>query len=144
MRFLTYIFAIAVITATMGLTSAGADEPTETQHAASSHNDRFYVRNINGWRAVDNHHLVVWAPSKKHTYLLKTFGYCPGLRFAETIGIDSRLPYISNGAPAHIIVLNSSFNYRCAVDRLERVESFKAAKALVTERKKAALAEQGS
>lgn len=119
--------------------------PALTAHAApeeagdENRSDRagFFVSQFRDFRAIDNRHVVLYGPSRKHAFLATTFGYCNGLTFAESIAIDSSLPFLSARNNAAIIV-HDTFPSRCLIQTFERVDDFAAAKALVKKRKKLA------
>src|ERR1044072_6817611 len=49
----------------------------------------FYMRNTdNGWSPVSKNQLVVWSGINE-AYLIKVFGYCPDLRFADAVGVTN-------------------------------------------------------
>jgi len=48
----------------------------------------FYMPNFDGWTPVSKDQLVVWAGINE-AYLLTVSGYCPDLKFANTIAVTS-------------------------------------------------------
>ena len=48
----------------------------------------FYMPNFDGWTPVSKDQLVVWAGINE-AYLLSVKGYCPDLKFANTIAVTS-------------------------------------------------------
>ncbi len=118
----------------IGLTTApGLGAATEDGGTAAKR-DGFFVSQFSDFRALDGRHVVLYGASRKKAFLATLFGYCVGLTHAESIGIDSRLSYLSDRTPASIIVYDT-FKQRCAISRLERVDNYAHAKALVKRRK---------
>lgn len=48
----------------------------------------FYLDNFDGWTPVSKDQLVVWTGINK-AYLLTVTGYCPDLKFANTVAVTS-------------------------------------------------------
>lgn len=103
---------------------------TAAQSQESSRRDGFFVRNIYDWRAIDNENLVIWAPNRKNAYLVRLASYCHGLNFAETLVVDSKLPYLDSSGLGHVVIFNPT-KQRCAIDTLERVDDYDTAVALI-------------
>ncbi|MDX2223157.1 MAG: DUF6491 family protein [Rhodospirillaceae bacterium] len=53
-------------------------------------NQCVFFRTLYDWRPLNNRSLIVWAPSRKHPYLLELDRPCMGLKFAHSIGFTSR------------------------------------------------------
>lgn len=53
-------------------------------------NQCVFFRTLYDWRPLNNRSLIVWAPSRKHPYLLELDRPCLGLKFAHSIGFTSR------------------------------------------------------
>lgn len=102
---------------------------------AKSRTDAFlWLRDVDGFNTIDDEHVVLRAGSK--AALVKTFGYCDGLRFAETIAIDAPLAYLDERGVGHIVYRRGPFDRgRCAIDRIVAVEDLKEAKAVVAAEK---------
>jgi len=103
---------------------------TAGQSQESSGRDGFFVRNIYDWRAIDNENLVIWAPNRKNAYLVRLASYCHGLNFAETLVVDSKLPYLDTSGLGHVVIFNPT-KQRCLIDTLERVDDYDTAVALI-------------
>lgn len=77
--------------------------------------DCVFVRTIDGFNVIDDQTLIIYTgPSS--AYRVNLFGYCPGLRWTETIAIDSRdgmLCWPSNG---HILTFEHGMKNSCPVD----------------------------
>jgi hypothetical protein len=93
-----------------------------------------WLRNVDGFNTIDDEHVVLRAGSK--AALVKTFGYCDGLRFAETIAIDAPLDYLDEKGVGHIVYRRGPYDRaRCAIDRIVAVKDMKEAKAIVAAEK---------
>ena len=93
-----------------------------------------WLRNVDGFNSIDDEHVVLRAGSK--AALVKTFGYCDGLRFAETIAIDAPLDYLDEKGMGHIVYRRGPYDRgRCPIDRIVAVKDMKEAKALVAAEK---------
>lgn len=103
---------------------------TAGQSQESSGRDGFFVRNIFDWRAIDNENLVIWAPNRRNAYLVRLASYCHGLNFAETLVVDSKLPYLDSSGLGHVVIFNPT-KQRCLIDTLERVDDYDTAVALI-------------
>lgn len=103
---------------------------TAGQSQESSGRDGFFVRSIYDWRAIDNENLVIWAPNRKNAYLVRLASYCHGLNFAETLVVDSKLPYLDSSGLGHVVIFNPT-KQRCLIDTLERVDDYDTAVALI-------------
>ena len=97
----------------------------------------FFVSQFRDFRAIDNRHVVLYGPSRKHGFLATLFGYCNGLRFTDELAIDSRLPFLSARQSAAIIIFTPT-KQRCTIKTFEPIDSFADAKALVKKRKELA------
>lgn len=96
------------------------------------HRECIHVRSINGFNVIDNKHLTV-STGPKRTYLLTLWNRCHDLRFAHQIAIKSTGSWTCSHSRDVVI----TDDQRCMIDDIERVESHKAAKDLVEERKQA-------
>ena len=102
--------------------------------AKPRNNACLWLRNVDGFNSIDDEHVVLSAGSK--SALVKTFGYCDGLRFAETIAIDAPLDYLDEKGMGHIVYRRGPHDQaRCAIDRIVAVKDVKEAKALVAAEK---------
>ncbi len=129
---LRFLFVVLLgLGLTPGLVSAKEDD--------SSVNDRkgFFVSQFRDFRAIDNRHVVLYGPSRKHGFLATLFGHCHGLRFADEMAIDSRLPFLSARQSAAIVIF-TPHKQRCTIKTFEPVNSFADAKTLVKKRKELA------
>ena len=121
----------------IGVLAAPGLSAAKEESGATHKRDGFFVSQFSDFRAVDGRHVVLYGTSRKQAFLATLFGYCVGLTNAESIGLDSRLSYLSDRTPASIIVYDT-FKQRCAIHRLERVDNYAQAKALVKRRKELA------
>ena len=94
-----------------------------------------FVRSIDGFNVIDDSTLIIHTgPSQD--YRVNLFGPCIGLRWAETIAIDSRDGMLCWPSNNHIIFSDSGIKRRCAVDTvlkmapadIEKLKSEKKAK----------------
>jgi hypothetical protein len=130
LRVLAFAVPIAVVACATG---AGPSQPAKSQTAAgeSAQRDTFlWLRNIDGFNTIDDEHIVL-SSGTKHA-LVKTFGRCYGLRYAETIAIDAPLGYLDRSGVGHIVYRRGfGDTARCPIDRLVAVKDRKEARALV-------------
>ena len=110
-------------------------QTARTDETAKPRRDAFlWLRNVDGFNSIDDEHIVLSAGSK--SALVKTFGYCDGLRFAETIAIDAPLDYLDTKGMGHIVYRRGPYDRaRCPIDRIVAVKDMKEAKALVAAEK---------
>ena len=119
----------------LGLLLAACAAQPRPEEGAQSRRDSFvWLRNVDGFNSIDDRHIVLSAGSKKA--LVTTFGYCDGLRFAETIAIDAPLDYLDEKGMGHIVYRRGPYDRgRCPIDRIVAVKDLKEAKALVAAEK---------
>ena len=117
------------------IVACAASPKTATDESATPRRDAFvWLRNVDGFNSIDDEHVVLRAGSK--AALVKTFGYCDGLRFAETIAIDAPLGYLDEKGVGHIVYRRGPYDRaRCPIDRIVAVKDVKEAKALVAAEK---------
>ena len=103
--------------------------------AKPARDDAFvWLRSIDGFNAIDDEHIVL--TSGRKYALVKTFGRCDGLRFAETIAVDAPLGFLDKSGLGHIIYERFPRQRgRCPIDKVITVESVQQAKDLVTKEK---------
>lgn len=116
---------------------AVANENNGENESDTDNRRGFFVSQFRDFKAIDNRHVVLYGPSRKHGFLATMFGYCSGLRFADEMAIDSRLPFLSARQSAAIIIF-TPHKQRCTIKTFEPVKDFAAAKALVKQRKELA------
>ena len=120
--------------------TASADEATP-ENKAEKENTCFWIDSIRDFRAIDNKHVYLRGAGKEQKFLATLFQRCHGVRWAETIALQSRpTSRICSRGNEYLHVFDqpgSTFPQRCLIDDIERVESLDAARALVEERKKA-------
>lgn len=64
-------------------------------HAGEPVRNFHYLGSLNGWTALDDHALAVWA-SPSRAYLLELMGPCPGLEFSYGISITNQMGMVSS------------------------------------------------
>ena len=113
-----------------GLLGCSAGSP-----AKPAGDDTFlWLRNIDGFHSIDDEHVVL-SSGTKHA-LVKTFGRCDGLRFAETIGVDAPLGYLDKSGLGHIIYERfPRARGRCPIDEVVAVEGVKQARERIAKEK---------
>ena len=111
-----------------------ADEQTDTV----DENGRtcFWLSNVTDWRAIDNRHVYVRGVGEKQRYLLTLMNYCQGIRFAETIALQTRPTsrLCDNGNERLTVIDHSSFNTSCLITDVERVADIDTAREIVEAR----------
>ncbi len=115
---------------------ASAPPPASVAEATPRERDAFlWIRNIDGFNAIDDQHIVVRGGVSKHA-LVTIFGHCFGLRDSETIVIDAPLPYLDKPGLGQIIYSQGlAGKARCPIDKIVAVKDLKEAKALVAAEK---------
>jgi hypothetical protein len=106
----------------------GCAATTETGAKPRDANDAFlWLRTIDGFNSIDDEHIVVSSGSR-HA-LVKTFGQCDGLRYAEQIGIEAPLGYLDKSGVGTIIYREfGGWKRRCPIDRIVAVANLKEAR----------------
>src|SRR5262250_1164412 len=74
-----------------------------------------FVRTIDGFNVIDDQTLIIYT-GPNSAYRVNLFGYCQGLRWTETIAIDSRDGMLCWPANNHIIFFDHGFRNTCPVD----------------------------
>jgi hypothetical protein len=121
-----------LILATAALLAACAAPAAKAENSGKS--SFLWLRNIDGFNSIDDEHIVLSAGTRKA--LVKTFGWCDGLRFAETIAIDAPLDYLDKQGVGHIVYRRGPHDQaRCPIDTIVAVESVKEAKEIVAAEK---------
>ena len=93
-----------------------------------------WLRSIDGFNTIDDEHIVLSSGSKRA--LVKTFGWCDGLRYSEEIAIDAPLGHLDERGVGHIVYRRGPFDRaRCPIDRITPVQNLKEAKRLVAAEK---------
>jgi hypothetical protein len=132
-----YALALAAFGAVScsGVTAPPRAEPAATANPDERAKDAFlWLRNIDGFNSIDDEHIVVSSGSKRA--LVKLFGFCEGLRFAETIAIDAPLGYLDRSSLGHVVYRRGFHDVaRCPIDRVVAVKDLKEARALVEQEK---------
>jgi len=120
--------------------TASAEEET-SQDKEVKENTCFWIDSIQDFRAIDNKHVYLRGAGKEQKFLATLFQRCYGVRWAETIALQSRpTSRICSRGNEYLQVIDrsrSTFPQRCLIDDIERVESLDAARDLVEERKQA-------
>lgn len=96
-------------------------------------NDCFARRSVHDFEVLDRNHLVVFAPSKRHPYLVEVSRTCMGLQFSDTIAFDSRDSRICSYGGDDILVERS----RCPITSITKLDetSYELAKAQYSNRR---------
>lgn len=85
----------------------------------SKGNDCFQRGNVRDFKSLDRKRLVVFAPSRKHPYLVEVSPTCIGLKFSETIAFQSRDSRICPFGGDDLLVERS----RCSIVSISRLDS---------------------
>ena len=81
-------------------------------------NDCFPRRSVSNFEVLSRTHLIVFAPSKRHPYLVEVSGTCVGLRFSETIAFESRDSRICSYGGDDLLVERS----RCPIRNITKFD----------------------
>ena len=139
MHTLRHILAIGGIGLALTLPLAASAEEASANEAEPKENICFWVSSVRDFRAIDNKHVYLKGTGKEQKFLATLFQHCHGVRWAETIALQSRpTSRICSNGNEHLQVFDhsrSSLPKRCLISDIERVESLDAAKALVAKRK---------
>ena len=93
-----------------------------------------WLRSIDGFNTIDDEHIMLSSGSKRA--LVKTFGWCEGLRYSEEIALDAPLGHLDERGVGHIVYRRGPFDRaRCPIDRVTPVKDLKEAKRLVAAEK---------
>ena len=106
---------------------------TDTPPEESSRDDCFYIRNINGWDAIDRDHVYLKQGVNDH-YLVTLFSSCPGLKFANAIALSNHSGRMCPNDFGSITYRDAGMARTCRIDNVERVTSKDEAVALAESR----------
>ncbi|MCW5725371.1 MAG: hypothetical protein KIS81_10510 [Maricaulaceae bacterium] len=87
--------------------------------------------NINSYTVIDDYHLVLRGGANRH-FLVTTRGRCPALRWG--MQIRTSFGATTTMCRPYAEVIHTSDGGLCGIDLIERVDSYRAARALVEER----------
>ena len=92
------------------------------QPASRSNNQCFYTRNINGFRAPDDHTLYVRV-GVSDIYRLTLMTNCTGLTFKQNIGLESTPgdPWICSAIQATVVYRDTGIRNRCPVSDIHKL-----------------------
>jgi len=117
-----------------GVTAAPQAEGAPAKPEDGARDTFLWLRNIDGFNSIDDEHIVV-SSGNKHA-LVKLFGFCEGLRYAETIAIDAPLGYLDRSGVGQVVYRRDFHDIaRCPIDRVVAVKDLKEARALVDQEK---------
>jgi len=101
--------------------------------ASTAGDDCFQIRQINNWSAIDRKHIYL-EEAGNDQFLLTMFSACPGLQYAQVIGLSDRMGRVCPNDFGRITYRDGGVRTSCGIDNVERVESKEAAVALVESR----------
>ena len=141
MKPLRHFLAIGSIGLALTIPMTVSAEEDTSQKNEAKENTCFWISSIRDFRAIDNKHVYLRGAGKEQKFLATLFQRCTGVRWAETIALQSRpTSRICSKGNEYLHVFDqpgSSFPQRCLIDDIECVESLDAARALVEDRKRA-------
>ncbi len=85
---------IATLASLAVLAACAADQKTTTKDVRIEKYspltlDCIFIQTIDSWKYLDPYHVIIYAPSRAHAYLLELSNYCQPLQHAEHVGIAS-------------------------------------------------------
>ena len=135
------------LAASLSFAALAADDSTDDSMTADeSGRTCFWLSSINDFRAIDNHHVYVRGVGKDERYLLTLMNYCNGIRFTETIALESRPTerLCSNGNEHLTVVDGGGLKQRCVISDVQPVADIDEARSIVEAKKKDSSVETGS
>ncbi len=111
--------ASAAIVAAAVLTVPAA---VNAQPPARSANQCFYTRNINGFRATNDHTLYIRV-GVRDIYRLDLMNDCTGLTFRQGLGLESTPgdPWICSAIQATVVYRDTGIRNRCPVSNIHKL-----------------------
>jgi hypothetical protein len=100
------------IAAALGLSLFGALAVTP---ASAVEDQCVFVQTIDGFNVIDDETLIIYT-GPRSAYRVNLFGHCMGLRWTETIGIDSRDGRLCWPSNSHIVFFDHGIKSSCPVD----------------------------
>ncbi len=106
------------------MSNGGAQRPTRTSLPLPTR-ECVFVRSIRDFRPLDEYNLLIWGADRNKPYLLEFNTRCPGLRYADTIGIadrttDGRLCAFGSDT---ILVRDAGTTRRCSIGSIRSMNS---------------------
>jgi hypothetical protein len=98
---------------TSALPSASAAECAESEC--------FFAGNVRDFKVLDDTTLVVWASSRRCPYIVKLARRCGDMRFANTLGFDSRDNYVCSYGGDAVLARQGGGLDRCPIVSVRRV-----------------------
>jgi hypothetical protein len=109
--------AAAALLALSAMAASAADKPPK----ASTHNDCFWTRNVDGFAAPDEHTLNVRV-GVRQVYQFQMFGPCPDIDWNQRIALISRSgSNICSGMDAEVVTHSPIGPQRCAVRSMRKL-----------------------
>jgi len=81
----------------------------------------FFAGNVRDFRVLDDKTLVVWASSRRCPYVVELARRCGDMRFANTIGFDSRDNYVCSYGGDAVLARQGGGTDRCPIINIRRV-----------------------
>ena len=103
------------------LTLAGCASSDTTDNASAT-DDCFYIRNINGFDAIDRDHVYLKEGVSDH-YLITLFASCPGLDYARAIALSNHSGRMCPNDFGAITFRDTGMTRTCRIDNVEAVSS---------------------
>jgi hypothetical protein len=95
-----FILALALAAATLPVQAETLESHVEIQGLRIETGSRsrlppltqqcVWFRSVSDWHALDEYNLLIWAPSRKHPYLVELDSPCREARWAESLAFSSR------------------------------------------------------
>ena len=82
--------ALVALSANAALAGQDGQDAQPANQERSRGDGCVFSRNITDWQVVDNHTVVVWAPTRKTPYVVELFAPASGLKFEHTLGFEDR------------------------------------------------------
>lgn len=113
--------AVGFVTPLAGCTfmAGEAEPPYRPSRLPETTLECIFIRSIEDWKAIDAYRLVIYAPGRRNAYLVELNSYCPDLRFADSIALDSGLDGQLCGFGGDAILVG---NDRCTVGAIHPYE----------------------
>lgn len=125
MKTLTIACLVAGLALTAGASATASDQPAGPAAHPPAKRACFFSHQINGWRdGKGSRENVVYLDVNAHdVYRLDTFGSCPGIHEAFTIGVETRGggDHICDGLDVTLITRDGGGAYRCPVSKITRL-----------------------
>jgi hypothetical protein len=120
-RLIPWLTVVMLAAGCASTTNQSTSARPSAAEADCGNSECFFAGNVRDFKVLDDTTLVVWASSRRCPYIVELGRRCGDMRFANTLGFDSRDNYVCSYGGDAVLARQGGGLDRCPIINIRRV-----------------------